>query len=179
MSDWPGSPLHVGEAEFVVNAHHEWCVGSGMNAATGLALTTSTAYPAANRAIFIPFRVPHLVTAYQFAAGFGSTSGGNFDVGIYDCAGNRLVSSGATARSASTEMVLNITDTVLGKGLYYMAFALDGTNNVMGTNPSQPGLTKMLGLYQMSSAYTLPATATFEAVASSFIPNVSVWLRSQ
>jgi hypothetical protein len=75
--------------------------GNGINA-------VSTAWPSANLAIFIPIRVPSPVMVCKLAMGAGATAAGNFDMGIYDRFGNLLVSSGATAKSATTEQILDV-----------------------------------------------------------------------
>ena len=142
----------------------------------------SSAWATANTAIFVPIRVPMPVTVYKLAIGAGSTASGNFDVGIYDASGNRLVSSGATAKGASTEHILDITDTVIGPGLYYLALAASGTNNYVfytpaGTSPVPLQKARLLGCLEMATAYTLPATATFAAMTSANVPLIAAYLR--
>jgi hypothetical protein len=52
----------------------------------------------------------------------GATASGNMDVGIYDYAGTRLVSSGSTAQSGTSAFQdFDITDTLLGPGIFYLA----------------------------------------------------------
>src|SRR5262245_15809191 len=91
--------------------------------------SASSAWPSANLALFVPFRVSAPCVAYKMSTGFGTTASGNYDLGIYDAFGNRLVSTGTQAKGASVEAILDITDTELGPGLYYMAQSADGTNN--------------------------------------------------
>jgi hypothetical protein len=180
MGRWPQRTGGFGRQQVTVGLWHPWCLGAGFKVLSGYASPASSAWPAANRAILVPFRVPVPVTVYQMVMGSGATAAGNFDIGIYDRLGNRLVSSGATAKSASVEQVLNITDTALLPGVYYMALAANGTNNYNGWTIS--GVTpymKAMGVRQASSAYTLPSTVTFETAASAYFPNISVWLRSQ
>lgn len=143
---------------------------------------TSTAWPSANLAIFIPMRLARPEVAYKITIGAGTTAAGNFDVGIYDAFGNRLVSAGATAKAASTEQDINIADTRIGPGLYYLGMSADGTNNYMGASPAGSSpvpvqRARLAGTLEMASAYVLPATATFAARTTSFIPSINVRFR--
>jgi hypothetical protein len=144
---------------------------------------TSTAWPSANHAFYIPWRVPVPVTVYKMATGSGATTGSNnFDVGIYDCFGNRLVSSGATAKGNSVEHIIDVTDTRIGPGLYYLAMSADNTGNYVmvtpaGTSPVPLQKVRLYGVLQQASAYTLPNPATFAASTQVTIPSVSVWFR--
>lgn len=169
----------MGKGAMVITPMSLLSLGTQIRGAS-VSAAASGAWPSANRGIFIPFRVPRIVTCYQIVVGFGATAGGNFDVGIFDRSGNRLVRLGATARSNSTEVVCNITDTVLNPGaLYYMGMALDGTNNVIGYAPAQAGLTKALGIKEMASAYStgLVDPITYATPSSAFFPTMALHLR--
>lgn len=177
MSDWPGQ----GRVEMANGG-----VLSPTAQFVGLSTTggVSTAWPSANLAIFIPIRVSEPVTVYKIAVGAGATAAGNFDVGLYDSAGNRLVSSGATAKGASVEHILDVTDTRIGPGLYYLAMSADGTNNYIlntpsGTSPVPLQKTRAHGILAMASAYVLPATATFAAATLAPYPDIAAYLRGQ
>lgn len=128
------------------------------------------AWPAANRALFVPFRVPTEVTVYKMVIGTGSAAGGNWDLGIYDQLGNMLASTGSTARTAQDANSASLTAAVtLAPGFYYLAAAADGTNNYAALNPSLQNC-KLMGMRQMATAFPLPSTATFASVASNFLP---------
>lgn len=146
-------------------------------------LPTGVAWPEANLAIYLPVRIQSPVTVYKITIGCSGTAGGNFDVGIYDRAGNRRVSSGSTARSASSEVVCDIADTRLGPGLYYAALAADSTDTYVmvtgaGTAPVPTQRARLVGALQESSAFALPATATFAACGYGVLPTMSLHLRS-
>lgn len=146
-------------------------------------VVSSQAWPSANLAIFVPVRIPYPVTVYKMVVGCGSGTGGNFDVGIYDSSGNKLVSSGATARpGASQEKVVDVTDTVIGPGLYYFALSADGTNTFMmvnhtGASPIPLQKTRLFGVIGMATAYTLPSTATFAAATTGLFPAIAAYLQ--
>jgi hypothetical protein len=131
----------------------------------------------ANLAVFIPFGVPEPVTITKLGWGNGSTSGaGNLDAGIYDTAGTLLVSTGSTAQNATivSPQVVDVTDTTLARGVYYLALASDtsgATQKVMAVIPAA-GIPQAYGLLQMAAAFALPATATFAIYASAFVPLV-------
>lgn len=145
-------------------------IGGGGGAVT-LASFASAAWPAANRAIFLPFAVAVPSTAVQLYCLNGATASGNVDMGIYDPSGTRLVSIGSTAQSGTNVLQLfDITDTVLGPGAFYLGIALDGTTGTMFRANIGPGSTRAFGVVQMASAFALPAAATYAAAASGYIP---------
>lgn len=159
-------------------------VGGG-HYSTGTALlglndvqASSTGWPAANLAIFIPMRLAVPATLYKLAIGAGATATGNFDVGVYDRFGNKIVSSGATAKGANTDHILDVTDTRLGPGLYYLAMSADGTDNYLmitpsGTSPVPLQKARLYGTLEAATAYTLPSTVTMVARTGAPIPLVN------
>ena len=178
MGDWPAREDRWGLGWTISAAHSLSLGGVAVNiVAGGAAPTGSVAWPAANRAILIPFRLPRLATVYKATVGNGTTASGNFDVGVYDIAGNRLVSSGATSKGASTETNVDLTDTLLGPGRYYMALSANGTQNY-SAHTGNLYMWKLCGVRQASSAYVLPATVTFETIASAYLPVFQLRLRS-
>lgn len=152
-------------------------VGSLLN--TGVSSQAlSTAWPVANTAYFIPFRLRQRSVFKQIVVGGGSTAGGNFDVGIYDLFGNRIVSSGSTAKVTSGESIANITDTTLGRGVYYMAMAADITTNYIAISPFNISILKLCGIKELTSAFPLPATVTLVTLASSYLPSIALYRTS-
>lgn len=154
-----------------------WSTHSLMNGVIAVN-PSSQAWPAANLAIFVPMPIAMPVTIYKLGIGAGTTAAGNFDVGIYDKFGNKIVSSGATAKGSSVEHILDITDTRLGSGLYYLALAADGTNNYAAvTIGANVQLNRLLGTLQAATAYTLPATVTFAARDAGYVPAIAAYMR--
>lgn len=157
--------------------------GGGGHISTGNILigmhssTASTfAWPAANRAVFIPIRVPAPVTIYKFTIGAGATATGNVDVGVYSASGVRAVSSGTTAKLSTAEQVIEVTDTPIGPGIYFLALSADGLINVAATSLNLQQA-KLLGILQMDSAFVLPAVATFASLTGVIIPQICAHLR--
>lgn len=176
MGDWPVIRPAEYYAGGVISTASIWA--GSLSATAG----SSTAWPAANLAIFIPFTLGMPVTVYKLAIGAGATAAGNFDVGIYNAIGALLVSSGATAKGNSTEHILDITDTRIGPGVYYLAMSADGTDNYImstpgGVAPVPLQKTRLLGVLNMATAYTLPGTATFAAATNVAFPHIAAYLR--
>lgn len=149
----------------------------------GMAFTTtvpsSNAWPAANVALFVPFSVVQPVTVLEGWAACGSTGGGNFDIGIYDTAGNRLTSSGATARTATTTVnTTGMTNLDLFPDTwYYMAMSADGTNNYIA-GIIGAGFYEAMGVCEATSAYTLPNPATLARTTRAYLPLFGLNLQS-
>lgn len=129
----------------------------------------SGAWPSANRAYYVPFSLRANTLVLKMFVANGSTASGNFDVGIYDTTGTKIVSSGSTAQSGtSTLQVVDITDTLLGPGKYYMALAMDGTTGTAQkfTMVAQNNI----GTYLQATAFALPATATLGNNNTTYLP---------
>lgn len=139
-------------------------------------------WPSANLGIFIPFTIQQTRIAYSLFYAAGTTSSGNLDMGIYDEAGNRLVSNGAVAEGAiSTNVTLNIADTTLTPGRYYLGMACDGTAGGYSRWAPNANFPDLMQCKQMASAYSagLVATATFATYTQSYLPNIGIALRSE
>lgn len=128
-----------------------------------VSVTANQAWGTANRAIYIPIRVPRLCTVVKLAFGNGSTATGNYDIGLYNAAGTRLVSKGSTAKGVTQEMtVVDVADTTISAGTYYLALNSDSTTDTFMAIPfTAPTATARGALQQAVGAVTLPSTATF------------------
>lgn len=133
----------------------------------------STAWPANNRAIYVPIRTDVTTTYARGVVINGTNATGNADVGIYDAAGTRLTSSGSTARTGTTTLdFYPVTDLVLPPGFYYLGIVLSSTTGtVQGIVPTTVPLTRATGCLQEAlGATTLPSSMTGVSMASAFIP---------
>jgi len=130
-------------------------------------------YVTANLAVFIPFGVPEAVTVTKLWFSNGAAVAGLLDVAIYDPAGTRLVSTGSTGQSGTNRIqVVDVGDIALGRGVYYLAISSDtsgATQKVLAAAPAA-AIGQAMGLLQQASAFVLPATATFAAFTSAFVP---------
>jgi hypothetical protein len=151
-------------------------IGTDLSSA-GPGAPASGAYPSANRAIFVPFFLPFGETVKRLFYCNGTTGGNGtraIDLGIYlaPTAGGtsltKLVSSGSTVISAtaSATAYIDITDTFLDRGEYYMATCCDSiTTTQMFITPTN-SLQRAMGIATMNTAFVLPATATIVVPAA-------------
>lgn len=156
-----------------------FCLAS-IGAVTGaLGTPASATWPLASRAIFIPFRISRSILVLNMFTFNGAVVNGNLDIGLLDAVGTRLVSSGSTAQAGINQIqTLNIADTLVGPGQFYIALAMD---NIVGTffrsNFSAPKVA-VVGMLQQVAAFPLPAAAVFALGALSYIPVCGLTARS-
>ncbi len=132
---------------------------------------SSAAWPAANRAVYVPFQVVSPLVVTQLFHWNGSAVSGNIDIGIYSVDGRRIVSSGSTAQAGTSVLQLfDVTDTVLPAGSYYFALAIDNTTGTTTRTSITVTVARTLGFFQENSAFPLPATATFALANSTVVP---------
>lgn len=130
---------------------------------SGLGAAAATAYPTANMAIYVPFRLRHTVTAKKTWVACQTTGTGNIQIGLYDQTGARLITSGNVAKvAAADELVVDTTDTVLAAGLYYMAL-VDATTTATYHVfvPAAPNAAAYGVRTEAVGSISLPATATW------------------
>jgi hypothetical protein len=132
-------------------------------------LTAAANWESGDRAIFTPFVLPQDMTAKKMWYVTGGTTSGtaNLDLGIYNAAKSRLVSTGSTAFAtgqSNTLIVIDIADTDLDADtLYYLGMAMgsiSGTCNFIRL-PTGANATASIGQVFENSAMPLPATATW------------------
>lgn len=174
MGDWSQIQEYN---RLVIGSYSPESVGSE-NEALNINTSTPVAWPVANRAIYVPFLVFQPLTAVKMFTGVGTASG-NLDVGIYDSQQNRLVSSGSTAVVGTNAIqIVDIADTLLSPGLFYFALALDNTTATINATAPAVALASAMGVLSQSSAFALPATATFAAAQDAFVPAVGLTTRT-
>lgn len=168
MSDWsdtPPAPFGVSYFNSIFGIH-------SIGAASGsMGSIASAVYPAANLAIFVPFRLLVPTRVKKLFANNGTVVSGNLDLGIYDSAGCRLTSTGSTAQAGTDTLQTIALETAirLGAGQFYLAVAL---NNVTGTlyRVAISFQGRPFGTAQQTSAFALPATATFAQFVYNYLP---------
>lgn len=145
--------------------------GTYFNRVIGLSFSSAT-WPSSNRAYFLPFTLDMPIVATKLFVANGATASGNFDIGIYDDSGTRIVSTGSTAQSGTSDLqVVDITDTLIGPGQFFLALAFDNTTaTVFRANLASGSDPQAIGEYTQNSAFALPASATFATAASQFWP---------
>lgn len=173
MSDWTLDVLGGYDAPVWSPSSEGSPVGEGPIVAVSPTYSANIAWPSASLAFFMPCLLQTARTVYGFGWLNGSTVSGNVDCGIYSAEGAQRAALGGVAQSG-TSVVQTATlgsSVALDPGRYYMAMVAD---NVTGTfsrisTVGAPTL-RVTGVAQEASAYPLPSTATFAAMAQAFIP---------
>lgn len=172
----------VGRAsDFIISTSGPLSIGYEI-ASSEVATASSVAWPAANRALFVPFQVSEQVTVYQTFLINGATVSGNVDLGVYKEDGTYIISTGATAQSGTNALqAIDITDTMFGPGRFYMALSISNTTaTVFGYLTFDGPTATGFGMFQQASAHPLPTTsATFASCSSSTVPRFGIVCRSQ
>lgn len=132
---------------------------------------TSAVWPTANRAIYVPFTLDVGVLVTQMFTHNGAAAADNIDIGIFNSAGTKLVSSGSTAQSGTnTLQIFDVTDTPIGPGYFFMGLAMDGTTGTIFRAAPGSHVLASYGIKTETSAFALPATATFSNAAVAYLP---------
>lgn len=137
----------------------------------------SANYIAANVGVFVPFWIPESTTFTKVWWTNGSAVAGNIDCGIFAADGTLIVAAGSTGQLNTTNaQVVDITDTTLARGIYYMGITSDtsgATQKVLASSPAA-GIPQSLGLLEDSACAppfsTSANPATFAAYTRAFIP---------
>lgn len=175
--DFPGIPVFDGS--LTVISTFSWAATGDV----GICLAgtyASTAPASANGATFIPFRVQETVLVKKMGWRNGAGVAGNADMGIYDIANARRISTGSVAQAgASSWQITDIADTTLSPGYYWMAFVAS-TVTTATYWASAPGaqLLRTLGCYGQASALPLPATSTPAQPPPNYLPWIALFLNS-
>jgi hypothetical protein len=141
--------------------HHAITVTESGTQNVAATFALAGAWPTSDLAIYVPVRVKRRVVVVKLHVGTGSASG-NLDVGVYNESGTRLVSSGTTAQASSGQTV-DVTDTTIGPGLYYLALVADNTTGTFNRMAPAAPICVGQGLLsqQLGAGGTLPTTATW------------------
>lgn len=181
MADWPGFPplgdAHILRAIAPTTLNSVFLIEGTLN--------QTVVWPTANLAIFVPFRVCRSETITHMATGYGSATSGNVDLGVYTAGGELVVSTGSTAQgTAGEEHIIDVTDTDIHAGMYYLAVACDNTTGRIGqfTSTTNRQFARIMGCRQMASAFPLPSTATLGGISSTgagYYPMVGCHLKAR
>lgn len=173
MSDFsqPGftAPLLISSlSKYTAAAELSW-----LNGLAGASNLTSRSWPSASLGIYIPLTLPFPYPVARVFIANGATVTKNFDIGVFTSDGARIFSTGAQAQSGASALqyVTVSPQILLPPGSYYLAVTMSGTNGTtFATNSGTVIAMRMSGCLQQASITTLPASATFAAVANAFWP---------
>ena len=141
----------------------------------------SGTFPTAKKVLYVPIRVPVPVLVDQLFVMNGSAVSGNVDVGIYTLAGTKIASSGSTTQAGATQKQLfNVTNFMLGRGVYYMGVSLDNTTGTLTRiSAISAAVLRAMGLLtETTGSFGLPATASLGSYADAYLPIMGVLARS-
>jgi hypothetical protein len=151
-------------------------IGGAFDGMGDVGAPAAAAWPAANEAIYVPFRVAVAMNIVSMDVINGGTLSGNIDAGIYSEDGRLLTSSGSTAQNGiGVTQNFNFTDVHVNPGLYFAAVALDnGTGQIQRWNLGN-NFYRAVGVVKQATAFPLPATATFAATDRAYCPLLVVY----
>lgn len=135
---------------------------------------SSAAWPAANRALYIPMalRSPYRIRRVWWVN--GATANGNVDLGIYAwtaTGGDLLYSTGAVAQAGTDAPQYVTKDLLLTPGEYYLALSLSsGTGTTHRLSSVSGNTMRILGPLQQATAHPLPSSMTPAAIATGYWP---------
>lgn len=147
-------------------------------AAWNISLGSNSPWPTNNLVLYIPFSPPRTEDVVRVGWVNGSTASANIQVGIYDAAGNRLVTSGTVAQSGTAAVQTSTVAAVrISQGLrYYFGVAGETATTVtfQGTGTTiVAGCGQALGLMsETPGAFGLPATWTPTVPTMDMVPAV-------
>lgn len=166
MTDFPlrqQLPTHV-------HTLTRWGIGNELRLVGGSATPGAFTWTA-NQAAYIPVSIPWQYPVARVFWVNGSSATGNADFGIYTVSGKRIYSTGSTGQSGATtaQYVTPGTPFILDAGSYLFALAFSGTTSVAYGGLTPPSAIQLAGMGCLSqtSAFALPASATFATFAAS------------
>ena len=138
-------------------------------------MPVSAAFESADRAVYFPIILPAacVVRRLWWANGATVSATYNIDCGIYADSGygpgTRLVSTGSTAQGTASEVqFVDVADTALAPGLYWIAITCSSTSATLFRNQTSAAYEASLRLIE-AAALPLPATATpVESIGANF-----------
>jgi hypothetical protein len=176
MSDW-SQPLY--DADAFISTSGPNSIVADMIRDTGSSFSGGVVWPLANLAMYVPVVLPFQATVYKMSF-IVVTASGNYDIGIYDESGHRLVSKGSTVVPAAGIAVVDTADVTLGMGCYFLAMCIDNTTaSIRQSGGLSSYHSRMCGLQEQSvGAVTLPNPATFATFSRGSVPLITAHFRS-
>lgn len=134
---------------------------------------TNVAWETANAAILWPFTLQIAQTIAEIDAIWSTTMSGNFDVGVYNLAGTRMVSKGSTAQSTLSQgnNRVTIASTPLAAGQYWLALACDNTTGAprqIAAGDFAPVVAR-----KIATSFPLPSTLTVGSTSPTNVPLIT------
>lgn len=174
MSDFPFQPALFLPPPIILTWYSEEGLGipiGRFNAGAG----ASTAWPVANRGIFLPFVLSSPYTVKTFVWLNGATLSGNVAAAIYNTDGSRLVGTGSKVQAGvSILQTATGVETTLGSGNYYMGLSLDNTTGRISRLALTIDDRIFMGLRVAESTFPLTATGVTFVASGLYLPTFGI-----
>lgn len=157
MGDWPAvaRPNMPTITPFSFNSLGMQTVGLS----PGGAVASATA--GTNIAMYFPWLVETPCTVTKGFVMNGASVNGNIDVGVYDHEFTLIVSKGATLQAGTNAIQeLDITDTTIMPGRYWIGFVNTGTGTVFALTGVDESMANRAALLIQTGQTSLPSSAT-------------------
>jgi hypothetical protein len=181
---YPGTDYEALGGRLLAFGHESFAFAGAING-YGTAVVVNRAHFAANCPVAYPFVVNEPMTVYQLGWQNGTAAGDNHDIGIYDTSWVRLVSAGSTAGTGNSLLqFVDVTDTLLVPGSYYIAYASDTTTaNRLSGYANGVAVTQLLALAGVqdsaTTAFPLPDPLTNMAIAATIANPIPLYIATR
>ena len=143
--------------------------------------TIGAVYPTADLAFYIPFVLAKPITVVKLFCRNSSTVSGNVDIRLYSADGTALTASMQTAQTPiNSSQEFDITDVVIGPGVFYIGIVLDNTTGILLRNLVTAELLAAAGVVQeqLGAGAALPNVATFAHCPGTYLPACGLTTRT-
>jgi hypothetical protein len=125
----------------------------------------------ANLILYVPVRIPELITVKRVFWSNGDSAAGNINVGLYDWSGAKQWECGSTAQSG-TDVVQykDITDTDVAAGMWFLALQASSTSTRFMMSGDFWSLWRSGVFDEAAGSFALPSTATFTNPNYGYLP---------
>ena len=137
-------------------------------------------WPSANLAIYQPLILPYHYTVRRLVSGSGTLSGtpGHYCIGIYNSAGVLLYSSGSVTLVTNAAPQIHTMSSplkLIASQLYFLGYSVDNVaDQIVWSNGVAANQLQVIGIYEQTSAFPLPSTATFSTISNACLPYIGV-----
>lgn len=142
----------------IISTASPFCLGTELAAVEGSPVSSQTY--AGNGALYAyPFRLNVSVTIVEMFCVNGAAVSGNLELAILNADGSIVVQTGSTAQSGTNSIqVIDITDTTLSAGQYFLAISVDNTTaTFQAWSLTVDGVCRALGVQTDASGFPISA----------------------
>lgn len=160
------------EHRFEVNPWSRYSIGPELSSHGALMGTLgNAAVPVADVVYYFPWTPAYAATVVKVYWANGIAAANGVEVGLYSSAGALLVSGSANATTNTVLQRVDVTDySAAARNRYYIAFVCHSTSPTFRRLATTAELLEASGVLQQTGQASLPATATFAPMATSYVP---------